>query len=280
MRLRALIPAITLLLPLSQALTTAPTLALPLDEKVGIEARGRVDFDNFGPLPPISILSESEIAEPFEKSVVSVEDSQDGLFSYFSSADIGNLALKVSGSLTNTTATTYAGDGLPILGTTAEARDIVILSTGRTTPFEVRLELAVSGELSPSDGIDNSHAAGALLRLGIDGALPSADGSNWTQGIVDDTLVITRQVSGPEVTLEIQAQMFYNVRRVAAGQTLSGDLSNTAFLRLILPEDVTIASSGSGTFGVPIPIPEPGTLALAAAGLVLVAGAARRRLHA
>lgn len=54
MRLRALIPAVTLLLPLSHALIAAPALALPLDEKVGIEARGRVDLDDFGPLPPIS----------------------------------------------------------------------------------------------------------------------------------------------------------------------------------------------------------------------------------
>lgn len=274
--LRNLLPAAALLM-----LPGIAAAVLPSDEKVAIEATGLVDIDGrLRPGPVLSTGTETEIAEPFNRSVVTVGDTEEGFFSYFSSADIGNLALKVSGSLTNTTAATYSGDGLPILGTTAEARDIVILSTGRTTPFEVRLELAVSGELSPSDGIDNSHAAGALLRLGIDGALPSADGGNWTQGVVDETLVITREVSGPEVTLEIQAQMFYNVRRVAAGQTLSGDLSNTAFLRLIVPEDVTIASSASGTFGVPIPIPEPGTLALAAAGLVLVAGAARRRLHA
>ncbi len=276
MRLRALIPAITLLLPLSQALTTAPALALPLDEKVGIEARGRVDFDNFGPLPPISILSESEIAEPFEKSVVSVEDSQDGLFSYFSSADIGNLALKVSGSLTNSGSSLIGAGEIAILEAVAEARDIVVLTSTRTDPYEVTLQLVIDGTVETPSG--SSAFATTLIRMNETGKLSVADSGFYTNGVVADVLSVSRMVSGPEVTLELTTQMAYGIYRLAAGATASGDLNNTAHIRLILPEDVIISSSSSGTFAVPLaPIPEPGSMMLSAVGLVLLAAVARKK---
>jgi hypothetical protein len=64
---------------------------------------------------------------------------------------------------------------------------------------------------------------------------------------------------------------------VAAGGTVSGQLANSAFVNLILPSDVTIAASDSGTFEVPIPIPEPATVLLLGAGLLLTLAFARRR---
>ena len=82
------------------------------------------------------------------------------------------------------------------------------------------------------------------------------------------------------MTLELTTQMFYGIYGLAAGATAFGDLSNTAHVRLILPEDVTIASSSSGTFGVPIvPIPEPGSMMLSGAGLLLLAAVARKKMR-
>jgi hypothetical protein len=276
MRLRALIPVVTLLLPLSQVLTAAPSLALPLDEKVGIEARGRVDLDNFGPLPPISNLFEAEIGEPFDRSVVSVRDAQEGLFAYFSSADIGNLALKVSGSLSNSGGSLIGAGELALLEAISEARDVLVLTSTRTDPYEVTLELVIDGTLTTPAG--SFAFATTLVRMNEAGKLSVSDSGFYTNGIVSDTLSVSRTVSGPEVTLELLTQMAYGVYRLGAGATASGDLSNTAHVRLILPEDVTIASSSSGTFGVPLaPIPEPGTMLLSAAGLLLLGAVARKK---
>ncbi len=278
MRLRALLPAVTLLLPLSQFLTAAPALALPSDENVAIEARGRVDLDDLGPLPPISNEIESEIAEPFNRSVVSVQDEQTGLFSYFASADIGNLALKVAGSLTNSGGSSIGFGEVALLQAVAEARDILVLSSTRTDPYQVTLELIVNGDLSTPTG--SSAFANSQIRMNETGKLGVSDSGLYTNGEVRDTLSVTRTVSGPEVTLELETLLSYSVFRVAAGATASGDLSNTAHVRLILPEDVTIASSSSGTFGVPIaPIPEPSSMMLSAAGLLLLAGVARKKIR-
>ncbi len=278
MRLRALIPAVTLLLPLSQVLVAAPALALPFDAKVGIEARGRVDFDNFGPLPPISNLVEAEIAEPFDKSVVSVQDAQEELFSYFASADIGNLALKVSGSLSNTGGSLIGFGEIALLEAIAEARDVLVLTSTRTDPYEVTLELVIDGTLTTPAG--SSAFATTLIRMNEPGKLSVTDSGFYTNGVVDDILSVSRTVSGTEVTLELLTQMAYGVYRLAAGTTASGDLSNTAHVRLILPEDVIISSSSSGTFGVPIvPIPEPSSMMLSAAGLLLLGAVARKKIR-
>lgn len=278
MRLRTLLPAVTLLVPLCQLWTAAPALALPSDENVAIEARGRVDLDDLGPQPAISNLVESEIAEPFNRSVVSVQDEQTGLFSYFSSADIGNLALKVSGSLTNSGSGLIGSGEVAILQAVAEARDIVVLTSTRTDPYQVTLELVVDGSLSTPSG--STAFANSSIKLNEAGKLGVFDSGLYTNGEVNDTLSVTRTVSGPEVTLELETLLSYNVFRVGAGATASGDLSNTALVRLILPDDVTISSSSSGTFGVPIAaIPEPSSMMLSAAGLLLLAGVARKKIR-
>ena len=122
--------------------------------------------------------------------------------------------------------------------------------------------------------------ASTLIRMNEAGKLSVTDSGFYTSVVVDDTLSVTRSASGTEVTLELTTQMFYGIYGLAAGATAFRDLSNTAHVRLILPEDVTIASSSSGTFGVPIvPIPEPGSMMLSGAGLLLLAAVARKKMR-
>ena len=99
-----------------------------------------------------------------------------------------------------------------------------------------------------------------------------------SSSVVQDTLSVTKTVSGPLVVLDIDALLSTSVFRVAPGDTVSGQLANTACLTLIVPSDVTITASDSGTFGVPIPVPEPTTAVLSSLGLLLVLGIAKRRL--
>ncbi|MBP9118587.1 MAG: PEP-CTERM sorting domain-containing protein [Methyloversatilis sp.] len=80
--------------------------------------------------------------------------------------------------------------------------------------------------------------------------------------------------------MEFEAFVSFTATRVPAGLTVSGDLSNTAFLKLILPQELTLVESGSGTFGVAIPVPEPQVHALMLAGLAFVGAVVARRKRA
>lgn len=268
---------LSLALIVGAALVMAPAArALPSGATSGIEARGQVDVDAFGPAPALSSLIETEATQPFQRSVVSVADSQPGSFEYFAASDIGNLELKVSGTLTNNTATEYFGGYVTLLGARADVKDIVTLTTARTDPFDITLQLKVDGSLSA--GPTSEIVANSLITLREVGTLSVSDSSFYrTVGTIDDLLSITKTVSGPSVVLEIEALLSTAVWRVAPGDTVSGALSNTAFLSLILPSDVTVAASDSGTFGVPIPIPEPATVVLSAVGLLVTAAMVRRR---
>ncbi len=250
-------------------------LALPFDATSGIEARGRADVDGFGSAPSLSNLTETEATQPFSRSVVSVTDSDAGLFEYFASADIGTLALRASATLTNSGPTDFFGSGTAILQAVAELRDIVTLTTTRTDPFDVTLQLVVNGSLA--GGAGSQISANSVITLGAEGQLNTTDAARYaTIGQIQDTLSVTKTVSGSIVLLEIDALLSTTVLGVAAGDTVSGQLANTAFLSLILPSDVTITASDSGTFGVPIPIPEPSTVLLSGLGLLLILGVARR----
>jgi len=258
----------------------APASALPLNATVGIEARGTVDLDGrFLPSPPLSSTLQAEVVAPFTRSVVSVGDAQSGVFSYAASADIGTLALRVAGSLSNAGATDYFGQGVPVLQTVAEARDVITLSSASASPYDVTLQLLVSGVIT--EGANSQIAANSLISLSSAGVLKQTDSGLYdASGVVNDTLSVTLTVAGPSVVIEIESLLSLTVLRAAAGETVSADLSNTALLSLILPSGVTIASSQSGTFGVPIAVPEPALAAPIAIGAWATAAFRARRRRA
>jgi hypothetical protein len=257
----------------SVAVYSAQAAALDSNLLSGLEARGLVD--SFGSGTPVSSLVDAETTLPFARSIVSVADSQPGLFAYSSSADIGLLELKVFGTLTNNTGAGVGNIEVPIMQVSAEVRDLITLESTLTTSYDVTLELAVNGSIVTSGGFANA-SANSLLELGPNPGLDAFDGALYPMGPISDTLSVTQTVFGPSVQLDLRALLSFNVHQLDAGATATGDLGNTAFLRLILPaQGVTLASSASGTFAVPIP--EPETYALMLAGLALVGAAARRR---
>lgn len=254
----------------------AARAVLAIDDAPGIEAAGRVDIDGFGGAPPISLEVDSELTPPFLRSVVSVADTAPGFFAYSSSADIGNLALRVTGSMSNSTSGGYGNREIPILTVTSQVLDVITLSSPSADPYDVTLQLKVDGTISSSGGAD-SALANALLQLAPVGSTSVTDTGSYGIGLIDDTLEVTRTFAGTSVDLALNAFLSFNVFAVDAGSTATGDLGNTAFLRLVLPQGVVVSNSASGTFGVPIPIPEPQTWALWLGGLGGVLWAVRRR---
>ena len=142
------------------------------------------------------------------------------------------------------------------------------------------LELIVNGSITAGAG--SSASANSVLQFGLDPGTNTFDSNLYGVGPISDTLSVTKTVSGTEINMDFAAFLSFVVREVAPGDTVTGLLNNTAFIKLTLPQDVIVTSSQSGTFGVPIPqpVPEPQTLVLVAAGLVLLAGARFRRQRA
>ena len=260
-------------------LAPAAGSALPLNATVGIEARGLADTDGrLLPNPPLSSLLEAEVTPPFARSVVAVADGQAGLYSYAASADLGTLALRASGSLTNATGATLFGQGVPLLQAVAEARDVITLSSASSAPYDVTLQLLVSGVVSTS--ANSLIGANSLISLRSAGVLKQTDASSYSaSGIVSDVLTVTITVAGPLVEIELESLLSVTVVAVAAGETVSADLSNTALLNLVLPAGVTIAGSSSGTFGVPIPEPALPALLEALFGALFRRGRVSSRIN-
>jgi hypothetical protein len=259
----------------SAALYCAHAAALDAGVLSGLEARGLVDLDASGGMPPLSDKVDAVTTTPFTRSVVSVADVQPGVFEYASSADVGTLALKVFGTLTNGSGSGIGNIEVPIMRVSAEIRDVITLESTLTTPYDVTLELVVNGNIGVTGGSGNA-SANALLEFGTNPGVNGFDSGAYSIGPVADTLSVTRTVSGSSVEMDLKAFLGFNVFQVDPGATVTGDLGNTAFLSLILPPSgVELVGSESGTFGVPIP--EPGTYALMLAGLVLVGAAARGR---
>ena len=193
-------------------------------------------------------------------------------------SDIGLRALKVSASVTNTTGSPIADLEFGLVNSRADVRDILTFtSTQAATDVPIRVDLQVTGELS-----DAGASANSFLELGLVGGTSVNQGRRYDGPLViDDTLSVTRLVDfgapNSSVDMDFSSFLSVSVGVVDAGQTVFGDLTNTASFTLVLPDFVSLTNSSSGTFGVPIPIPEPETYALMLAGLGFVAYMVGRR---
>lgn len=251
-----------------------------LVDNVGLEVRARIDTDGLFPNAPIVNRTESEIDRPYDRSVVGLGGEVSGFYRYSAVSDIGNQVLKVNGSLTNNTAVDMFGQGVPLINVYAQAKDTLTLSAGVVGTFPVTLELVVHGTLVTTP-TERQVIANSSLMFGPVIGLNASDSRLYTAaGPIEDTLRITQNVtfSAPGATVEMEFDTFisFTAFYVPANTTVSGDLSNTAFLNLVLPTEVSLATSGSGTFGVPIPVPEPHAYALMLLGLALVGVRAAR----
>lgn len=257
--------------------------AAVLVENSGLEVRAVVDSDGrLGPAVPFSTKTESEIDLPFDRSIVSASDALAGTFAYSAISDIGNQVLKIQGSLTNTTATRWFGQGLPLINVYAQAKDVLSLTAPVAGTYEVTLLLEIDGTLTttPTEGevFANSSLSFGLLS----GGLNDTDANIYkAPGAFTDVLTVTKQVTfaqdGATVQMDFDTFISFTALAVPANSTVAGDLSNTASLVLVLPSAVTLAGSESGTFGVPIPVPEPSAYALMLAGLAFMGVVAARR---
>jgi len=248
------------------ALAVAPAaMALDFSVESGMEVSGRVDLDGLGPNPPVSDLVDRVDTPPFSVSRIAVGDLAAGVFSYDASADIGLLELKVFGSLSNAGSESMGDLEAGLLRASSEVRDVLSLESTLTGPYDVSFEMIVHGDISGS----GRALANSFINFGVLGDAHGSDSGVYQGGLIDDTLTVTRTVSGATVDVDFSARLNLNIFQVDAGTTVTGDLGNTATFRLILPEGVTLADSASSTYGVPIAVvPEPDAWAMMLIGLV------------
>jgi hypothetical protein len=264
-----LIRALPLALFASALIAPPSAFALASTVESGMEVRGVVDLDGLGPNPSVSNLLESVSTPPFTVSQIDIDDSAPGVFSYFSSADIGLLELKVLGSVSNNGTDPLSDIEVGILRVSSEVRDVLTLNSTLTDPYDVTFEMDVDGAITGS----GNASANSLIDFGLLGQANGSDSALYGISTINDTLTVTRTVSGATVDMDFTAFLSLNIGEVDPGSTVTGALDNTATFRLILPEGVTLANSASGTFGVPIPVPEPTTWAMMLCGLAVVARA-------
>ncbi|MCP5145288.1 MAG: hypothetical protein H6978_10790 [Gammaproteobacteria bacterium] len=241
-----------------------------------IRASGYVDLDGDFIREYNSLEQEPAVSgDPFLRSIVSVHETQANVFEYFASCDIGALELKVFGTLNNSSANALASIELGILDARATLEDVITLESLSPDPYEVTLELHVDGLLDIAGG---GARGSASLHFGPEPGLDSSDFSNYlTSGVINDTLSVTRTFTGT-VMASLGAALNFRIYQIDAGAVMTGQLNNTATLRLILPENVTVAVSESGTFNQVItPVPLPAAMPLFAVAALGVFSKARRK---
>jgi PEP-CTERM motif len=261
-------------------LAASPLAAQALEPSVetGLEVIALVDLDSFGPLPPLLSQQQSVSTLPLPVSQIKISEGAGGVYIVRSSADIGLLELKVYGNVTNSSSTDVGNRETSVMTVRSEVRDVLTLNAATTDPYIVSFELDVSGAIVSSSSGSGSAQANAFLDFGLLGGPHATDTGTYFFGLIDDTLTVSREVSGATVQMDFTAWLNFNVTQVDAGSTVIGTLDNTATMRLILPPGVTLGSSASGTFGVPIPpIPEPATWALMLAGVAGLGWLGHRR---
>ena len=210
---------------------------------------------------------------PFVRSIVDVANSSgDGLWAYESSSDIGLLELKVFGEINN--------DGVGksnietgILRSSATLDDVITLESTLPGDYDVTFELDVNGDITEVSGDGRGFAA---INFGPADGFDTFDSNLYNGGPVSDTLSVTRTFNGT-VDADIGASLIFTVLSVDPGGIVTGALNNTATLRLIVPDGVSVGASQSGTFNTVIaPVPVPAALPLFVAGLAAL-GYRRRR---
>ncbi|MEM7467166.1 MAG: hypothetical protein AAF387_09800 [Pseudomonadota bacterium] len=201
--------------------------------------------------------------DPFDRSIVSVNSSgsdSGALYSYSASSDIGLGELKAFGSLNNS-----GGDlssiEIGLVSANALLRDTITIESTSTEDYDVTYEFQVDGLTDFSGG---SGSAGASISTGSFSNQNDFFRTTLSQTI-NETLSVTRTYNGT-VEQRLTLQVFLQLSTAGAGGNLFADLSNTATLNIILPQDVSITNSESGTFlEVITPIPVPMMLPLVAA---------------
>ncbi len=256
-----------------RALTLSMLAAAPL-AGWALDSTVETGLEVIGSVVPLPTQQQSVVTLPLPVSQIAVADASPGVFGYMASADIGLLELKVFASLTNSSNSDIGNGERPLIRVRSEVRDVLTFNSNLTDPYTLTFELDVDGAITGS----GFAVANAFIDFGLLGAVNGNDSGAYFSGPITDTLTVSRQVSGATVAMDFTASLNFVVTTVAAGNTVTGALDNTATMRLILPAGVSLASSASGTFGVPIaPIPEPATWALLLAGAAFLGWRAQRR---
>jgi hypothetical protein len=245
----------------------AMTLSFSARADSRIVASGFTDLD--GNFIRENVTRDSEPVPPsttFNRSIVSVHAGDpNGVFEYSASSDIGLLELKAYGKIDNTGQDGKSNIEIGILSAGARLDDVIMIESAIADPYDVTFELAVDGILDIAGGDAFGFAS---INFGPTNGLDSFDSSRYdTNGAFTDLLSVTKTFTG-NVEADIGAFLSFSIAQIDPGAIITGQLNNTATLRLILPEGVSVASSQSGTFGVVIPIPATLPLFIGALGLL------------